>query len=81
MKKGVYMDGHERPDVVKYRNEVFLPLMKEYRVFMSRWDVEGHILKRVDPVLKPGEKRIIALFQDESSFHVNDNKNTVWYAP
>jgi hypothetical protein len=27
MKKGVYMDGHERPDVVEYCNKVFLPLM------------------------------------------------------
>ena len=27
--KGVYMDGHERPDVVKYQNDKFLPQMLE----------------------------------------------------
>jgi len=32
VRKGVYMDGHEREDVVKYQQEVFLPVMKEYEV-------------------------------------------------
>jgi hypothetical protein len=27
--KGVYVDGHERSDVVTYRNEVFIPRWKE----------------------------------------------------
>jgi hypothetical protein len=27
LRKGVYMDGHERPDVVEYRNVVFFPLI------------------------------------------------------
>jgi hypothetical protein len=27
--------------------------------------------------LRPEEKRVIAIFQDESCFHVNDNKPTV----
>ena len=27
MKKGVYMDGHERPDMVEYRKNVFLPIV------------------------------------------------------
>ena len=27
LRKGVYMDGHERPDVVEYRKNDFLPLM------------------------------------------------------
>ncbi|OAX33618.1 hypothetical protein K503DRAFT_656031, partial [Rhizopogon vinicolor AM-OR11-026] len=30
VRKGVYMDGHKRDDVVKYRKEVFLPLMAQY---------------------------------------------------
>ena len=30
VRKGVYMDGHEREDVVKYRQEVFLPVMKKF---------------------------------------------------
>ena len=27
LRKGVYMDGHERPDIVEYRKNMFLPLM------------------------------------------------------
>lgn len=27
--KGVYIDGHEREDIIKYRQEVFLPLMEK----------------------------------------------------
>ncbi|KZP16947.1 hypothetical protein FIBSPDRAFT_678054, partial [Athelia psychrophila] len=30
VRKGVYMDGHERSDVVKYRQEVFLPAILEF---------------------------------------------------
>ena len=30
VKKGVYMNGHERPDVVEYRNNVFLLLMASF---------------------------------------------------
>lgn len=28
--KGVYMDGHERDDVVDYWNNSFLPALKEF---------------------------------------------------
>jgi hypothetical protein len=80
LKKGVYMDGHERPDVVEYRNNVFLPLMASLERRMVQWVSEGSELVRIDPDLAPGEKRVIALFQDESSFHVNEFKKTTWYA-
>ncbi|KAG2063447.1 hypothetical protein BDR04DRAFT_947286, partial [Suillus decipiens] len=30
IRKGVYMDGHEREDVVKYRNEIYLPAMSKF---------------------------------------------------
>ena len=33
--KGVYMDGHEREDVVKYRKEVFLPAMAQFEARMA----------------------------------------------
>ncbi|KAF9489321.1 hypothetical protein BDN71DRAFT_1484845 [Pleurotus eryngii] len=76
VKKGVYMDGHEHDDVVKYRNEVFLPAMKEFEEQMVYFD--GPDLVRVEPKLKPGEQEIIALFHDESCFHANEQSNTAW---
>jgi hypothetical protein len=30
IRRGVHMDGHERDDVVKYRNEVYLPAMQKF---------------------------------------------------
>jgi hypothetical protein len=78
VKKGVYMDGHERPDIVEYRNNVFLPLMALYKTRMVQWKAKGVGLMCIEPDLRPEEKRVIAVFQDESSFHVNDNKQTLW---
>ncbi len=69
VKKGVYMDGHEQDDVVKYRNDVFLPSMACFEKRMTCY--EGPEMKRVDPILAEGEKRIIAQFHDECCFHAN----------
>ena len=38
VKKGVYMDGHKRVDVVKYRREVFLPLMAKFEARMVHYE-------------------------------------------
>jgi len=72
------MDGHERPDVMEYHNKVFLPLMASLERRMVQWVSEGSELVCIDPDLAPGEKRVIAVFQDESSFHVNEFKRTIW---
>jgi hypothetical protein len=76
VRKGVYMDGHEREDVVKYRNEVFLPAMARFEARMAKF--EGSDLKQVDPVLEDGWKRMIALFHDECCFHANDEARSLW---
>jgi hypothetical protein len=81
LKKGVYMDGHERKDVKEYRDDVFLPLMASFERQMVHWVLKESKLERVEPDLGPGEKRIIAVFQDESSFHANEYKQTAWCAP
>jgi hypothetical protein len=36
-KKGVYVDGHEREDVIAYRQEVFLPKMAELDLYTRRY--------------------------------------------
>ncbi|KAF9503439.1 hypothetical protein BS47DRAFT_1374479 [Hydnum rufescens UP504] len=72
LRKGVYMDGHECEDVVRYRNEIFLPAIAKFESCMTRY--EGEDLKKHEPSLQPGEKRIITQFHDESCFHVNEFK-------
>jgi hypothetical protein len=76
IKKGVYMDGHERKDVVLYRNKIFLPTMEKYEVRMVHYD--GPDLKCVEPKLAEGEKEIIPLFHDECCFHANDHTSSAW---
>ncbi|CDO77934.1 hypothetical protein BN946_scf184610.g1 [Trametes cinnabarina] len=76
LRKGVYMDGHERKDVVQYRNNVFLPRMAEFEARMDHYDGPDLALTPAD--LCPGEKKVIALFHDECCFHVNDYKRSAW---
>ncbi|KAF9510740.1 hypothetical protein BS47DRAFT_1487299 [Hydnum rufescens UP504] len=76
LQKGVYMDGHEREDVIHYRNDIFLPTMAKFESHMACY--EGEDLKRHEPNLQPGEKRIIAQFHDESCFHANEFKSSAW---
>ena len=78
LRKGIYMDGHERKDVVEYCENVFLPKMKEFEGRMARY--EGPDLKCIKPNLLPGERELIAEFQDESCCQANDNITSAWYA-
>ncbi|KAJ7573601.1 hypothetical protein C8J56DRAFT_903250 [Mycena floridula] len=76
IKKGVYMDGHERADVVLYHNDVFLPMMAEFEKRMVHY--EGPELTRVEPKLADGKKELIPLFHDECCFHANDQTSHAW---
>jgi hypothetical protein len=48
-KKSLYFDGHERPDVVQYRQTEFLPTMAEYRRRLVEY-VVGDVEKRVEKI-------------------------------
>jgi hypothetical protein len=74
------MDGHERDDVKEYR-KAFLEKMESLERRMVRWEFNNPGLLRVEPQLRHGERRIIAVFQDESSFHANKYKQNIWCAP
>ena len=48
-KKSLYFDGHERPDVVEYRQNVFLPIMAQHQRRMVEYvvgDVEKEVLMK-----------------------------------
>ena len=67
--KTVYFDGHEREDVVAYR--------KEYVNKMDELDrrclYPGHT-----PELLPGEKPLIQIHHDESTFYANADQSSHW---
>lgn len=80
LRKGVYMDGHKRADVVEYQEKVFLPKMKEFECRMARYELVGSELKRIEPDLHPGELILVAEFQDESCCQANEHKSSAWCA-
>jgi hypothetical protein len=77
LRKGVYMDGHECPDVVEYRTKFFQPAMEKYEKQMATYEYvsDEEPLKCIPPDLEPGEKEIIINFQDESCFTINEYKS------
>lgn len=69
---GQYTDGHERPSVVVYRQEVFLPQFVEHERHMRRWSTDG-----IEIDERPG-RRTVVWFHDESTFYANDRRRQQW---
>jgi hypothetical protein len=80
MCNGMYLDGHEREDVVAYRN-AFVARWKVYDKWFHTWDSEGveHRPQNAFPV-EGGRFRLILVTHDESVFYQNDFRKTHWIA-
>lgn len=78
-KKGLYYDGHERPDVVEYR-KLFLRNMLEYEARMIKYahDETTEHETEIPPTLRPGEKTLVMVVHDECCFNCNDGKKRMW---
>ena len=46
--KGTYIDGHERPDVMNYHQNTYLPALAQYEPQMCAWD-KDNLIQVVDP--------------------------------
>ena len=73
----MYVDGHEREDVVEYSQNVFVPQWQCYEA-MARWwnpdgQEEGDVWERVF-VAGPGGKIIVVWRHDESTFYANGRR-------
>jgi hypothetical protein len=73
--KGQYVDGHEREDVVFYRDQVFLPQWRRISERMFNW-AEGDLPEFGPPV---SGRRVITWFHDESVFYAHDRRKKGWY--
>ena len=84
VKKDVFIDGHERPDVVKDRNQ-FLKVMEELKPFMVEFESDGSMKPKDYPpgCIVGGEERrpIIVITHDECTFSANDGKRQAWMQP
>jgi hypothetical protein len=79
VQNGMYIDGHEREDVVAYRR-AFVEWWKTYDLRFHRWDDAGHELPRPNgfPVPDGPPFRLVLITHDESTFFQNDRRKIVW---
>jgi hypothetical protein len=75
--KGQYLDGHEREDVVRYHQDVFLPLWQKYQSQMRSWEKE-EVPSIEDGMEAPSCRPVVVWFHDESTFYANDRRKLRW---
>lgn len=74
---GQYVDGHEREDVVDYRQHVFLPAWKSIAPYLRTWSTDGMVEEEsMEP--HPREQRVTVWYHDESTYYQNDRRKLRW---
>ncbi|KIJ64674.1 hypothetical protein HYDPIDRAFT_90357 [Hydnomerulius pinastri MD-312] len=78
--KGQYSDGHEREDVVYYRQNVFLPAWNHYLPRMRRWKKENLNIEDVEELasVAVSGRKVVVWFHDESTFYAHDRRKLQW---
>ncbi|KAJ6615104.1 hypothetical protein B0H10DRAFT_1691417, partial [Mycena sp. CBHHK59/15] len=75
-KKGQYVDGHERPDVVYYRDNVYLPRLFELNKRVAIFDNDSN---PVNNDFTATGCRVIVWYHDKSIFYAHDQRHQTWY--
>jgi hypothetical protein len=75
----MYIDGHEREDVVAYRC-AFVERWKTFEKHFHQWDNDGRELPRPNgfPLPDNGPFRLVLVTHDESTFYQNDCHKIAW---
>jgi hypothetical protein len=73
---GLYIDGHERRDVVEYF-EAFLKRMLEYANYFFQYEGDDMNIEMA-PVLESSQRPLVWLTHDEYCFSPDDGKATIW---
>jgi hypothetical protein len=78
-RNGMYINGHEREDIVAYRRG-FVEWWKTYDMRFHKWNDDGHELPRPNgfPVPDGLPFRLVLIMHDESTFYQNDQHKIVW---
>ncbi|KAJ6553649.1 hypothetical protein B0H10DRAFT_2241965 [Mycena sp. CBHHK59/15] len=82
-KNGMYIDGHEREDVVAYRAAFVKRFLEEYEPRMWSYDNDGNTIQQPEGFVLQGKYkgqpfRIILVTHDESTFYANDRRKVGW---
>ena len=76
-KKALYYDGHDRPDVVEYRQNVFLPTMEKYQQRLAEYQVAQVEIDGEKPFCIC-ERKLVLVAHDESTCQANDGPKAGW---
>lgn len=77
-KKGLYFDGHDRPDVIEYRQNIFLPFMKACEPRLVQY-VVGDVEKELETQpLNYVKCRLVLVPHDEMTAQVNNDADKTW---
>ena len=77
-KKGLYYDGHDRPDVVSYCRDHFLPTMKSYEPDFICYVIGDVETELSTPPQNYVETRKVLVAHDEMTAQSNDAKVKSW---
>jgi hypothetical protein len=72
---GQYVDGHERSDVVYYRQKVFLPTWAKLDRRTRKWTANNQEV--VNEALASG-RTLVVWFHNESTFYANNQHIVRW---
>ena len=78
VRKGIYIDGHERDDVKDYRDNYFIPTVQSLLPRMVNWTLDEDGLKQHEPTTTSEQRPLIYVTHDESIFNANDGKRQMW---
>lgn len=76
--KNVYFDGHERDDVVSYRQNTFIPEWLKARERSLTYDPEADKWSFPPPEKHPSARPLVLVTHDESTFSANDGTRQGW---
>ena len=74
---GTYLDGHERPDVVHYRQNIYLPTLAQYEPTLRVWD-NDNFTRPINPCSPSLIRHAVLWFNDQSIFYQNDRRKLRW---
>ena len=74
--KGVYIDWHERNDVVKYR-DLYLKRMSVLHTTHAPPPFCEDEMSAV-PLVGPQRRNLVLIFHDESTYHSNEDQGRMW---
>ncbi|KAG2123383.1 hypothetical protein BD769DRAFT_1359665 [Suillus cothurnatus] len=75
---GQYSDGHEREDIVHYRQDIFIPAWAHYQAHTRKWKQDDLTVEDISAYLDPFGRCVVIWFHDESTFYANNRRKNRW---